>query len=566
MIKTTKTFLVGHHIDSFNSFIEFVERLYVTIKYNDGYVCHVGRGNVFFRQVNVAKDCLLRNGTHGCNVFCNIEIEKDDKQVDTIKNVFLFHLPLMVGGILSDEKVDIYDMGGYFVIKGKELCFKSYETYDVKNRIILNENRVRFGITEIINNNNNNLSQSFYVVIKGIEIPLFIVMRALGITSDEEAIYCCILNNRFYEDCFYKSVEDSEDIFSEFDAIRFIGKKIANFDIVNDILPEYNESTIEKAYFLGYMVYRLLSKPKHVRNSKTVILCGTLLLTTFQSLLTQQLELWKSLLTQCVNDDIQPTVFNVFSKKFNIIDDSFQKVFESNYFEDLNRNSYFSYVEQLRTIWSENNDDNECIHFGYFSIAQTPTKPNKQLSLSTIISSHYNFDITEIIMKTVPMVKICEIVLSSMVKVFLNGIWIGCTCRPLEALKKLRELKRNGLLNALVTTYFHFILKELHIDSCAGRLLRPLFYIDNKDVSYKRDESMKEKQFQKDCTQSRPTSTSASSSSSKTTFSSFWKSLSWFTKFDKSIDGNNNNDKTELEDNILKNIDLSDMLQDASLY
>ena len=58
-------------------------------------------------------------------------------------------------------------------------------------------------------------------------------------------------------------------------------------------------------------------------------------------------------------------------------------------------------------------------------------------------------------------------------------------------------LKRIGLLQPFVSCYFDYKNNELVIWSDSGRLLRPLYYVEYDDISYKRQEHIQNSLFEK---------------------------------------------------------------------
>ena len=96
-------------------------------------------------------------------------------------------------------------------------------------------------------------------------IPLFILFRALGISSDKKIIESCLLDiekNEHLVDLFVPCVHDSSYIFNQQDALFFIGRLTKGktiqhaLEILSDyFLPHVGETNfIEKSYFLGHMV------------------------------------------------------------------------------------------------------------------------------------------------------------------------------------------------------------------------------------------------------------------------------------------------------------------------
>lgn len=98
-------------------------------------------------------------------------------------------------------------------------------------------------------------------------IPLFIVMRALGIVSDKQIIQTCLLgNDPMLMERFRESIYDAGDVFSQMTALKYIST-FAKYQTVDHVLFILSELTlphigstnfIDKAYFLGYMVKKLL--------------------------------------------------------------------------------------------------------------------------------------------------------------------------------------------------------------------------------------------------------------------------------------------------------------------
>ena len=100
-------------------------------------------------------------------------------------------------------------------------------------------------------------------------IPLFILMRALGVVSDKDIIRYCLLDiekNSNYVDFFIPSVHDANKVFNQETALEYIasftkrGTISGVMEILSDyFLPHIGElNFLDKAYFVGYMTFRLL--------------------------------------------------------------------------------------------------------------------------------------------------------------------------------------------------------------------------------------------------------------------------------------------------------------------
>jgi DNA-directed RNA polymerase II subunit RPB2 len=100
-------------------------------------------------------------------------------------------------------------------------------------------------------------------------VPLFIVFRALGIMSDRDIIQTCLLDMEKYEDLidhFAPSVHEAGGIMTQLAALQYIAvlTKAKTMIRVHEILANYllphvgETNYIEKAYFLGHMVFQLV--------------------------------------------------------------------------------------------------------------------------------------------------------------------------------------------------------------------------------------------------------------------------------------------------------------------
>jgi DNA-directed RNA polymerase II subunit RPB2 len=100
-------------------------------------------------------------------------------------------------------------------------------------------------------------------------VPLFILMRALGIISDKDIINTCLLGfegNDDLVDLFRPSVHDASPVFTQRAALEYIKTftKINSISGVLEILSDYflphvgETNFIEKAYFVGMMVKKML--------------------------------------------------------------------------------------------------------------------------------------------------------------------------------------------------------------------------------------------------------------------------------------------------------------------
>jgi len=223
-------------------------------------------------------------------------------RIHTLEKIFLGKFPIMVQsdfcalhGMPRNARYNLgeckNDLGGYFIIDGKEKTIVSQEKfadnmlyikkvddekylYSAELRSV-SENAskpVRTFSVKICTPSKKYTNKQIVVKIPNVRapVPLFIVFRALGIVSDKEIISYCLLDLEKYEsmiDIFIPSVHDGANVMTQQNALKYIalltkGKGISHaLEILTDyFLPHVGETNyIAKAYALGDIVYRLLS-------------------------------------------------------------------------------------------------------------------------------------------------------------------------------------------------------------------------------------------------------------------------------------------------------------------
>ena len=292
-------------------------------------------------------DARLRNMTYGITIHYDVDVEfiyyiGDEKKEHTmvIPKIYLGRFPIMLQSdlcILNTLNKDVRfnmgecrnDYGGYFIIDGKEKVIISQEKF-ADNLLYIRANKaddiyshsaeirsvsedtskpIRTTAVKIVAPSATLTNNQIVVAVPNVKkpVPLFILMRALGIISDKDIIETCLLTNlddssennkNYYIDLFIPSVHDANKFFNQQNALEFIaeltkrGTVSGVIEILSDyFLPHIGEiNFLEKAYFVGYMVNRLLKvytkeeKPTDRDNFrfKRVELSGTLIYDLFR--------------------------------------------------------------------------------------------------------------------------------------------------------------------------------------------------------------------------------------------------------------------------------------------
>ena len=263
-------------------------------------------------------EARLRNMTYGFTIHYDVDvkfkilIEKNDgstgmdkfhvhEETIELEKIYLGRFPIMLQSNMCllkklEPNARFYmgecknDPGGYFIIDGKEKAIVSQEgrannmLYVLKdvNDLYLYSAEIKSVsedaskpirtlavrmIREQPSKTNNQLVVSVPQVRK--PVPLFIVMRALGIISDKEIIETCLLDLKKFEnyiDLFIPSVHDAGNIFTQKSALHYIatltkGKTLNHVMniLTNFFLPHIGERNFKaKALYLGYVVKNLL--------------------------------------------------------------------------------------------------------------------------------------------------------------------------------------------------------------------------------------------------------------------------------------------------------------------
>lgn len=378
-------------------------------------------------------------------------------------------------------------------------------------------------------------------------IPLFIVFRALGVISDKKIIEYCLLDleqNSGMIDLFIPSIHDAGKIFTQETALEYI-KTFTKGHTVNhviDILMNYFMPNVgelnfqQKAYSLGYIVYNLLlvfTKMEHPtdRDSfkfKRVEVPGMLLYDLFKEYFKLQQDHIKLKLDSEYNLKKSKTIYQdenfkeVVSKNYErifnerILETGFKKAFKGNWgaeehtkrlgvVQDLNRLSYNSFISHLRKINLPMDSSAKVVkprllhgsQWGLIDPVDTPDGANigfhKHMAISAHITSGCSGYPMMIFLRSICNMKLLEECnskfLFSATKIIVNGTWVGAITNPQEIVRLFKRYKRNGLIPIYNSVSWNIKKNELIIFTDAGRLCRPIFYIDeNKKVSFKNKE------------------------------------------------------------------------------
>lgn len=450
-----------------------------------------------------------------------------------------------------------YDQGGYFVINGSEKVLIAQERsaanivqvfkkappsptpYIAEIRSALEKgSRLISSMTIKLFAKGDGQRGGFGQTIKSTlpyvkaDIPIAVVFRALGVVSDED-----ILNHICYDrgdtqmlEMLKPCIEEAFVIQDREVALDFIGKrgnsttltrekrvKHARDIMQKELLPHISQkegSETRKAFFLGYMVHKMLQCSLGRRETddrdhfgkKRLDLAGPLLAKLFRNLFKRLTGDVYKYLQRCVENNRE---FNLtLGVKSTTITNGLKYSLATGNWGDqkkaaqstagvsqvLNRYTFSSTLSHLRRTNTPIGRDGKIAkprqlhntHWGLVCPAETPEGQAcglvKNLALMCYITVGSPSDpiVEFMIQRNMEVLEEYEPLRSpNATKVFVNGVWVGCSRDPAHLVSTVQRLRRSGLVSHEVSLIRDIRDREFSIFTDAGRVCRPLFIIDN---------------------------------------------------------------------------------------
>jgi len=513
-------------------------------------------------------------------------IEGNQYEVDErcFKKIQLGSIPIMLrcsglcvlnnkdNNTLRNYEECIYDQGGYFIVNGSEkvlisqerkwenkvYCFPSNKS---QSKYSLMAEISSIGADEFYNpktnqvkltNKNSMGSRTIKVSIPNIrhDMPLFIMFRLLGINSDKEIMEYILHDldneeNQPYIDILQASLEEANKYINREDSVQYTIKYIQQVNIKNrmdtlgderkmqlleeilhnDLLPHMGDNLKQKAYFLGYMVYKMLSvylkkAPFDDRDSylnkkldTPGILMGNLFKLYFNKMvkdIKKQLNKefnagpWRAKMNfhDIINlNNIYKIIKNITIErgmKYGLstgnwgIRNMQSKQGIAQVLSRLTNNATVSYLRRINTPIEKSGKvlgprKLHSTQFGVICPCETPEGHGvgcvKNLALSAAISGYSNpLPVHMELAQNLKMESLADIGpadIANKAKIFVNGAWLGVHRNPNRVVKHLRHLRRCGLIHIHTSISWRIDRNIIEIWTDAGRLLQPLYIIED---------------------------------------------------------------------------------------
>ncbi|EOB15377.1 DNA-directed RNA polymerase II subunit RPB2 [Nosema bombycis CQ1] len=468
-------------------------------------------------------------------------------------------------GLNDEELIKIgeceYDVGGYFIVNGSEKVIIAQErmasntiyvfkkgqpapyTHYSEIRSVPEKGAKSPSALSLKLCRNPNVIRVSLPYAKQ-DIPLFIIYRALGFLSDKEITDHIITSDEEMYDLLKESIIESAVIQDQILALDYIGKRSApvgstrdkriNFArdlLAKEFLPHIGTQEFcetKKAYFLGYMVQKLLlvalgRKKEDDRDhygKKRMDLAGPLLASLFKTLYKKLCGETAKHMAKCIENGRD---FNIaLGLKASTIAQGFRYALATGNWGDqaksmqtkagvaqvLNRYNFLSTLSHLRRVNTPIEKEGKLAkprqlhntHWGMICPAETPEGQAcglvKNLSLLAYISVGSPSEpiiefLEECGVEALEEIydqshnshnnQINNVNNSSSTKVFINGVWIGIHENPEILTESLKSLRRCLEIDKEVSIVRDIREGEIRIQSDSGRPTRPYYVVkDNK--------------------------------------------------------------------------------------
>lgn len=489
---------------------------------------------------------------------------------EPISKVYIGKVPIMLRskfcmlrGLREHEFYELnecpYDQGGYFVINGSEKVLIAQER-SAANIVQVFKKAAPSPVTHVAEirsavEKGSRLISSMQIKLFGkgektikaalpyvrSDIPIVLVFRALGVVPDGDILEHICYDQEDWQmlEMLKPCIEEGFFVQDREVALDYIGRRgsamginrekrirYARDILQKELLPHITQEEgfeTRKAFFLGYMVHRMLLCALERREpddrdhfgKKRLDLAGPLLANLFRMLFKKLTRDIYRYMQKCVetNKDFNLTL----AVKSNTITNGLKYSLATGNWGDqkkamsskagvsqvLNRYTFSSTLSHLRRTNTPIGRDGKIArprqlhntHWGLVCPAETPEGQAcglvKNLSLMSCISVGTPSQPIVYFLEEWGMEPLEDYVphaSPNATRIFVNGVWIGVHRDPAHLVDTMRSLRRKGDISPEVSIIRDIREKEFRIFTDAGRVYRPLFLVDNDDQSDRKGE------------------------------------------------------------------------------
>ena len=505
-------------------------------------------------QIEVTKDIFVENPFSG---------EWEHESQDYYGRAFLGKVPAMLHSVgcnlygkttseMQEHGECEHDPGGYFIVNGTEKVLIAQEKMANNSVFVFRKSSPsRFSyICEIRSQSQSGSTAPRTTTLKHVargntdggtirvamphiktDIPIIIVFRALGFVADKDILQHVVhdLEDQPMLEQLRPSIEEAHWIMQQEVALDYIGKRGPKVGVTRNERIQYARELLQKellphvavdkyhhtkkAYFLGYMLQRLLlcllgrrkEDDRDHYGNKRLEMAGPLLSQLFRKLFRRKCQNMKRYMQRMLDDNKDVNVAQALDDK-TITNGMQWALATGNWGEKgasdvragvsqvLNRLTYVSTLSHLRRVNSPIGREGKLakprqLHntqWGMICPAETPEGQAcglmKNLALMAYITVGTSAAPAHEYVEEFNMESLEEVSPSAIkdaTKLFVNGAWVGVHRNPDYLVTTLKRLRRNEEISAEISIVHDLRMKEVRLNTDSGRTCRPLFIVDD---------------------------------------------------------------------------------------
>ncbi|ELR20086.1 DNAdirected RNA polymerase, beta subunit [Acanthamoeba castellanii str. Neff] len=526
--------LVKQHIDSYDYFINVeikkVLEANALVQCDEDTTWFLRYKNIYIGEPTIEEDlvpvavtpqhCRLRDITYSAPISVDIEYTRG-KQIVIRNGIVIGRMPIMLKSskcILTGKNEQELaalqecplDPGGYFVVKGVERVLLVQEQLS-KNRIIIEEDKTGGVAANVVRTTLNVKNGKIYLKLNMLteEVPIVILMKAMGVESDQEVVQL-VGSEPYYADMMSSSLEECCRMQAE-EARHILAS------VVLSHVPVVNYDFRVKGIYVGLMIRRILlamrdpstMDDKDYYGNKRLELAGSLLSLLFEdtfkkfnaelkrqadTVLAKQNRAAEFDILKCIRQD---TISYALSRAISTGNWNLKrfKMERAGVTQVLSRLSFIAALGMMTKISSQFEKTRKVSgprslqpsQWGMLCPSDTPEGESCGLVKNLALLTHITTDEDEAPIRRIALnLGVEDMALLSGEEmhsagnylVFMNGMLLGVHRAPHTFVRNFRLLRRSGKMSEFVSVFIHYGQRSIYIASDGGRVCRPLIIVE----------------------------------------------------------------------------------------